>query len=70
MAKAKELRDLSLEELKTKERELNQELFNLKLQKATGQLGNTASVVKARRDLARVKMIIRETGGAGEKRVS
>lgn len=70
MAKAKELRDLSLEELKTKERELNQELFNLKLQKATGQLGNTASVVKARRDLARVKTIIRETGGAGEKRVS
>lgn len=70
MAKARELRDLSLEELKTKERELNQEMFNLKLQKATGQLGNTASVVKARRDLARVKTIIKETGGAGEKRVS
>ena len=69
MAKAKELRDLSLEELKTKERELGQELFNLKLQKATGQLGNTAAVVKARRDLARVKTTIKETERAGEKRV-
>jgi len=70
MAKAKALRDLSLEELKTKERELSQELFNLRLQKATGQLGNTASVVKTRRDLARVKTIIQEAVGAGEKRVS
>ena len=69
MAKAKELRDLSLEELKTKERELSQGLFNLRLQKATGQLGNTASVVKTRRDLARVKTMIKETERAGEKRV-
>jgi large subunit ribosomal protein L29 len=70
MGKAKELRDLSLEELRTKERELSGELFNLRLQKATGQLGNTASVVKTRRDLARVKTIIQEAVGAGEKRVS
>jgi large subunit ribosomal protein L29 len=69
MAKAKELRDLSLEELKTKESELSQELFNLKLQKATGQLGNTAAVVKAKRDLARVKTTIKETERAGEKRL-
>jgi large subunit ribosomal protein L29 len=69
MAKGKELRDLSLEELKTKERELSQGLFNLRLQKATGQLGNTASVVKTRRDLARVKTMIKETERAGEKRV-
>jgi large subunit ribosomal protein L29 len=70
MAKAKELRDLSLEELKTKERELGQELFNLRLQKATGQLGNTATVVKTKRDLARVKTMIKETERAGEKRAS
>jgi large subunit ribosomal protein L29 len=69
MAKGKELRDLSLEELKTKDRELSQELFNLRLQKATGQLGNTAVVVKTKRDLARVKTIIRETERASEKRV-
>jgi len=69
MAKAKELRDLTLEELKVKERELRQELFNLKLQRATGQLGNTAVVMKTKRDLARVKTVIHETEGAGEKRV-
>ena len=69
MAKAKELRDLSLEELKTREGELGREIFNLRLRKATGQLANTAASVKAKRDLARVKTIIRETEKAGEKRV-
>ena len=59
--KAKELRDLSVEELKGKERELNQELFNLRFQKATGQLGNTAMLMKSRRNLARVKTILSET---------
>lgn len=59
--KAKELRDLSVEELKGKEKELNQELFNLRFQKATGQLGNTAMLMKTRRNLARVKTILRET---------
>jgi large subunit ribosomal protein L29 len=55
--------------LKTKERDLSQELFNLRLQKATGQLSNTATVVKTKRDLARVKTMIKETGRVGEKRV-
>ncbi|MBW1722260.1 MAG: 50S ribosomal protein L29 [Deltaproteobacteria bacterium] len=69
--KAKELRDLSIDELKQKERELSQELFNLKFQKATGQLGNTAMLPKTRKDLARVKTILREieiSGGRDEKR--
>lgn len=69
MAKGKELRDLSLEELKSKERELSQEVFNLRLQKATGQVGNTAVVGKTKRDLARVKTIMGEKERAGEKRV-
>jgi large subunit ribosomal protein L29 len=60
MVKAKELRDLSVEELKEKEGELNQELFNLRIQKATGQLGNTAIIGKTKRDLARVKTVLRE----------
>jgi len=71
MMKAKELRDLSIDELKQKERELSQELFNLKFQKATGQLGNTAMLPKTRKDLARVKTILREieiSGGRDEKR--
>ena len=58
--KAKELRNLSVEELKEKEHELGQELFNLRFQKATGQLGNTAMIEKTKRDLARVKTILKE----------
>lgn len=58
--KAKELRDLSAEELKEKERELSRELFNLRFQKATGQLGNTAMLGKTKKDLARVKTVLCE----------
>jgi large subunit ribosomal protein L29 len=57
--KAKELRELSVEELKEKEGELKQELFNLRIQKATGQLGNTAILGKTKKDLARIKTVLR-----------
>ncbi len=59
--KAKELRELSVEELRERERELKQEFFNLRIQKATGQLGNTAILGKTKRDLARVKTLLRES---------
>jgi large subunit ribosomal protein L29 len=59
--KARELRDLSPEELKLKLKEQSQEIFNLRLQKATGQLANTATIPKAKRDLARMKTLLRET---------
>ena len=58
--KAKEIRELSVEELREKKKELNQELFNLRIQKATGQLGNTAAIGQRKKDLARVKTILRE----------
>ena len=58
--KAKQLRDLAEEELREKEKEMAQELFNLRFQKATGQLGNTAMIPKTKRDLARVKTLLRE----------
>ena len=58
--KAQELRDLSIEELKEKDLTLGQELFNLRFQKATGQLGNTAIVGKTKKERARVKTILRE----------
>lgn len=58
--KAKGLRELTEEELKEKERESSQELFNLRFQKATGQLGNTAVIPKTKRELARIKTVIRE----------
>ena len=58
--KAKELRDLTEEELQEKGRELSQELFNLRFQKATGELGNTAMLGKVSKDLARIKTVLRE----------
>ena len=58
--KAKEIRELTKEELGEKERELSQAFFNLRFQKATGQLGNTAMLWKTKRDLARVKTVLRE----------
>ena len=64
MAKAAEqrtqLRDLSVEDLRTKERELDEEVFRLRIQKATASLEQTSKVKAARRDLARVKTILRE----------
>jgi large subunit ribosomal protein L29 len=58
--KASELRDLSVEELESKSQELNQELFNLKFQLATGQLENSARLPQTRKDIARVMTILRE----------
>ncbi len=58
--KAKELRDLPREELEEKAKELSQALFNLRFQKATGQLGNTANITKTKKDLARVKTVLTE----------
>jgi len=63
---AKELRELSVEELTEKEREAKQELFNLRFQKATGQLGNTAIISKTKKDLARVKTVLRELAIQGQ----
>ncbi|MFO7738252.1 MAG: 50S ribosomal protein L29 [Desulfatiglandaceae bacterium] len=57
--KAKELRDLTRDELGERAKELSRELFNLRFQKATGQLGNTAMIPKTKRDLARVKTLLR-----------
>ena len=58
--KASELRDLSVDELEVKEKELAEALFNLKFQHATGQLDNTAQLQKTRKDISRVKTILLE----------
>ncbi len=65
--KASELRDLSAEELDEKEKELKQELFNLRFQKATGQLGNTALIGRTKKDLARTRTVRREIEISGQK---
>jgi len=56
----REIRELSVEELGQKEHELVEELFRLKLRKATAQLDNPMRIWAVRRDLARVKTVQRE----------
>ncbi len=58
--KAKELKDLSPEELQAKEKEFREEEFKLRFRHATGQLEKTDRLRKVRKDIARVKTIIRE----------
>ena len=58
--KAGDLRDFSVDELKGKEKDLREELFNLRFQHATGQLENTARIRLVRKDLARIKTILNE----------
>ena len=58
--KASEYRDLGIDELAVKEKELSEALFNLKFQHATGQLDNAAQLKKTRKDIARVKTILAE----------
>jgi large subunit ribosomal protein L29 len=53
--KMSELKDLTLEELQAKNRDLRQELFNLHLQKASSQLEKPARLRVLRRDVARVE---------------
>jgi large subunit ribosomal protein L29 len=55
-----ELRDLSVDDLRAREKELDESLFKMRLQKAMAQLESTASLQTTRRDLARVKTILRE----------
>ena len=58
--KAKELRDLKSEELIVKLNDFKSELFSLRFQLATGQLENTARIKMVKKDIARVKTVIRE----------
>jgi large subunit ribosomal protein L29 len=58
--KAAELRDLGSDELETKERELVDELFRLRMQKSMGQIETPLKLRSVRRDLARVKTVLRQ----------
>ena len=55
-----ELRDLSADELRTRERDLDDQLFRLRIQKSMGQLEAAGKIKSVRRDLARVKTVQRE----------
>lgn len=58
--KARELRDQTEEELRMMERDLYDQLFKLRFQAATAQLEKPATIRNIRRDLARVKTILRQ----------
>ncbi|NMA99907.1 MAG: 50S ribosomal protein L29 [Firmicutes bacterium] len=58
--KAKDIRELSANELEVRLGELKEELFNLRFQLATGQLDNPMRISAVRKDIARVKTVMRE----------
>ena len=58
--KASEIRELSLEEMQRKVDDLREELFNLNFQHETGQLENSQKLKQTKRDVARIKTIMRE----------
>lgn len=60
--KSSELREKSVEDLKVEAEEMAKQLFQLRLQKATGQLDNVSKFKQVQKDLARVKTILTEKG--------
>ena len=58
--KAEVIREMSVEDVRAKEKELREQLFRLRLQKAVGQLDNAVKMRATRRDIARLATILRE----------
>ena len=58
--KTKELHELTIDELNVKLKELSEELFNLRFRHAIGQLENPASLKTCKKDIAKVKTLLRE----------
>jgi large subunit ribosomal protein L29 len=64
MATAKEIRALSVEELRQRANELREGLFNLRVKLRTGALEKSSELPKSRKDLARVLTVLSEKGRA------
>ena len=60
--KAAELRELGVDDLGARERELQDQLFRMRIQKSMGQLDAPEKIKTVRRDLARIKTVIRQKG--------
>ncbi|HGW2919747.1 TPA: 50S ribosomal protein L29 [Enterococcus faecium] len=58
--KVKEIRELTTAEMLDQEKQLKEELFNLRFQLATGQLENIARIKEVRKSIARIKTVLRE----------
>ncbi len=61
--KAKDLRDMSSDELTTKAADLKKELFNLRVQQAMGQIENPMRLRTLRKDIAKTKTVLKEKYG-------
>lgn len=66
--KVSELRGMTLDELRQEEINLRKELFNLRFQKATGDLQNPMRIRQVRKDIARVLTIITEKSKVGTRK--
>ena len=58
--KAKELRELTAEELLKRKKDLKEEVFNLRFRHSTGQLDNTSRMKLVRKDIARIELVLHE----------
>jgi len=65
--KVAEIRELTVDDLHAKAKDLDDELFRLRIQKSMGQLEAPAKVRGVRRDLARVKTVLRQKSAAGSR---
>jgi large subunit ribosomal protein L29 len=63
-SRAEKLREMNPDELRGKERELQEQLFRLRFQKSLGQLDNALKIRETRRDIARVKTVIKQLASA------
>ena len=64
--KAREFREMSEDELQSKEAELKDQLFKLKFQHALGQLENALKLKNIKRDIAKLKTVLKEKSGETE----
>ena len=58
--KAKELRELTAEELLKRKKDLKEEVFNLRFRHSTGQLDNTSRMKLVKKDIARIELVLHE----------
>ena len=65
--KASEVHELTAEDLEARERDLDDQIFRLRIQKSMGQLEAPGKVREVRRDLARIKTVLREKRASGGK---
>lgn len=66
--KSSELRELTLDELAKKEADMRKELFNLRFQKATGEIENPMRIRSLKKDIARVLTVITDKKMAGRQK--